>query len=188
MLGLTSVRGAILTLVPIAALLAPLVGGTASAHAQSAGGETSAALEEGRQGVSGLPLPRFVSLRAPKVNLRTGPGVRYPIDWVYSRAGLPLEVIDEFETWRQVRDWEGSVGWVHQSMLSGERKVMVRGKQRLLRREPDPASIGVAVLEPNVIADLERCVDAWCEIEVGDMSGWLRRIDLYGLYPDEAVN
>ena len=139
------------------------------------------------QGISGLPVPRFVSLRAPKVNLRTGPGVRYPIEWVYHRAGLPLEVIDEFETWRQVRDWEGSVGWVHQSMLSGERKVMVYGKDRLLRRDPSPAAVGVALLEPQVIADLRRCQDAWCEIGVGDKAGWLRRIDLYGLYPDETV-
>lgn len=137
--------------------------------------------------VSGLPLPRFVSLRAALVNLRTGPGVRYPIEWVYNRAGLPLEVVDEFETWRKVRDWEGSTGWIHQSMLSGERKVMVRGKQRLMRREPDPAAPGVALLEPQVLADLQRCDEAWCQIQVEDKSGWLRRIDLYGLYADEEI-
>ncbi len=143
--------------------------------------------EAQRQSESGLPLPRFVSLRAPKVNLRTGPGVRYPIDWVYNRAGLPLEIIDEFETWRRVRDWQGSAGWVHQSMLSGERRVMIRGKQRLLRDEPDPAAAGVALLAPGVIADLDRCIDAWCQIEVQEKIGWLRRIDVYGLYPDETV-
>ena len=137
--------------------------------------------------VSGLPLPRFVSLRAALVNLRTGPGVRYPIEWVYSRAGLPLEVVDEFETWRQVRDWEGSVGWIHQSMLSGERTVMVRGKQRLMRRDPDPAAPGIALVAPQVLAHLQRCIDAWCQIRVQDKSGWLRRIDLYGLYPDEDI-
>lgn len=150
--------------------------------------EGEAAVGEPGQGLSGLPLPRFVTLRAPKVNLRTGPGVRYPIDWVYNRAGLPLEVIDEFETWRQVRDWEGSVGWVHQSMLSGERKVMIRDKQRLLRRDPDPAAPGVALLAPGVLASLRSCADAWCLIEVGDTSGWLRRIEVFGLYPDEIVN
>ncbi len=149
--------------------------------------EGEAAPQTQRQGESGLPLPRFVSLRAPKVNLRTGPGVRYPIDWVYNRAGLPLEVVDEFETWRRVRDWEGSEGWVHQSMLSGERKVMIRGKQHLLRDEPDPASPGVALLAPGVIADLDRCIDAWCQIEVEEKIGWLRRIDVYGLYPEETV-
>jgi SH3-like domain-containing protein len=172
---------AALALSAIGAAVSPLVlGGPALAQSES---ETS-----DNPGVSGLPLPRFVSLRAPKVNLRTGPGVRYPIEWVYHRAGLPLEVIDEFETWRQVRDWEGSVGWVHQSMLSGERKVMVSGKERLLRRDPSPAAVGVALLQPQVIGDLRRCQDAWCEIGVGDKAGWLRRIDLYGLYPDEIIH
>jgi SH3-like domain-containing protein len=153
----------------------------------AAEGEPAPQAQAQRQGESGLPLPRFVSLRAPKVNLRTGPGVRYPIDWVYNRAGLPLEIIDEFETWRRVRDWEGSEGWVHQSMLSGERKVMVRDKQRLLRDEPDPAAAGVALLAPGVIAALDRCIDAWCQIEVQEKVGWLRRIDVYGLYPKESV-
>jgi len=119
--------------------------------------------------------------------MRTGPGLRYPIDWVYSRAGLPLEVIDEFETWRQVRDWEGSTGWVHQSMLSGERKVMVAGKQRLLRRKPDPTATGVALLEAGVIGTLQRCTDTWCRIEVKKTTGWLRRASLYGLYPNEVI-
>lgn len=136
---------------------------------------------------SGLPLPRFVSLRAPKVNLRTGPGVRYPIDWVYNRAGLPLEIVDEFGTWRRIRDWEGSEGWVHQSMLSGERMVMIRDKQRLLRKEPDPAAPGVALLAPGVIAGLDRCADAWCRIEVEQKIGWLRRLEIYGLYPEETI-
>jgi SH3-like domain-containing protein len=171
---------AVLTLSVTGLAVSPLViDAPALAQSESESGDN--------QGVSGLPVPRFVSLRAPKVNLRTGPGVRYPIEWVYHRAGLPLEVIDEFETWRQVRDWEGSVGWVHQSMLSGQRKVMVYGKDRLLRRDPSPAAVGVALLEPQVIADLRRCQDAWCEIGVGDKAGWLRRIDLYGLYPDESI-
>ncbi len=171
--------GAASALFMLAALSAPLSAQTA-ADKQAKAGEESL-------GASGLALPRFVSLRAPKVNLRTGPGVRYPIEWVYNRAGLPLEVLDEFETWRQVRDWEGSVGWVHQSMLSGERKVMVRDKQRLLRNKPDPAAAGVALLAPGVIANLERCADVWCFIEVQDTSGWVRRIDVYGLYPGESI-
>ncbi|MFQ5776256.1 MAG: SH3 domain-containing protein [Kiloniellaceae bacterium] len=159
-----------------------------AARAQS---ETGAAPQEqapaARLGRSGLPLPRFVSLRAPKVNMRTGPGIRYPIDWVYSRAGLPLEVIEEFETWRRVRDWEGSVGWVHQSMLSGERNAMVVGRQRLVRREPAPESAGVALVEAGVIGRLLGCDGGWCRIEVKGFEGWIRRSAVYGVYPDEAV-
>jgi SH3-like domain-containing protein len=140
-----------------------------------------------RTGPTGLPLPRFVTLRAPEVNMRTGPGVRYPIEWVYSRAGLPVEVIDEFETWRRVRDWEGSIGWVHQSMLSGDRKIMVIGHQRMLRRDPESEAVGAALLDPGVIAELNRCVGAWCEVKVKDLSGWLLRKEFYGVFPDEKV-
>ena len=124
--GGTCRPGAVLAACLTAGLLLGLLGADGMARAQS--DIVPAAKTQGD--VSGLPLPRFVSLRAALVNLRTGPGVRYPIDWVYNRAGLPLEVVDEFETWRKVRDWEGSIGWIHQSMLSGERKVMIRGKQR----------------------------------------------------------
>jgi SH3-like domain-containing protein len=137
--------------------------------------------------VSGLPLPRFVAVRAPKVNLRTGPGLRYPIDWVYTRPGLPLEVMDEFETWRRVRDWEGSIGWVHQNMLSGERQAMVVGKQRLLRREPAETAPGLALLEAGVIGRLSRCADGWCQVEVKGLAGWLREEEIYGVERGEVI-
>jgi SH3-like domain-containing protein len=81
-------------------------------------------------------LPRFVSLRASEVNLRTGPGIRYPIEWVFKRRDLPVEVVDEFESWRRIRDWEGTLGWVHQSMLRGRRTALVTGEPRVLRRAP----------------------------------------------------
>lgn len=152
-----------------------------SGHAQSDQGRAARAAGGDR------PLPRFVSLRAPKVNLRTGPGVRYPIEWVYARTGVPLEVIDEFDTWRRVRDWQGSTGWVHQSMLTGERGAMVIGGQRLLRREPREDASGVALVEPGVIGRLSRCRESWCRIEVKGFEGWLRREEFYGTYPDETV-
>jgi len=137
--------------------------------------------------VSGLPVPRFVAVRAPKVNLRTGPGLRYPIDWVYTRPGMPMEVMDEFETWRRVRDWEGSTGWVHQNMLSGERRAMVVGKQRLLRRAPEETAPGLALLEAGVIGGLSRCADGWCQIEVQGLAGWLREEEIYGVSPGEEI-
>jgi len=136
-------------------------------------------------GPSGLPLPRFVSLRGAEVNLRTGPGIRYPIDWVYRRRGLPVEVIDEFETWRRIRDYEGTMGWVHQSMLEGRRSVLVLGEQRVLRRTPETSAPGVARLDPGVIARLEGCEAAWCLLKVRGYDGWLRREAVFGLYPGE---
>ena len=140
-----------------------------------------------RPGRTGLPLPRFVSLRAPEVNLRTGPGVRYPIDWVYRRQGLPVEVIDEFKTWRRIRDHEGTMGWVHQSMLDGRRGVLVLDEIRALRRAPERDASMVARLEPGVVGGLDYCEGSWCQVTVRGLSGWLPRGTFYGLYSGEIV-
>jgi SH3-like domain-containing protein len=179
--AITALRASIrlgLGVVLLLAMLAPL-----PASAQSEGATADSAPRIGP--VSGLPLPRFVAMRAPKVNLRTGPGLRYPIDWVYARPGMPLEVMDEFETWRRVRDWEGSIGWVHQNMLSGERRAMVVGKQRLLRREPEETAPGLALVEAGVTGRLSRCESGWCRIEVKGFEGWLREEEIYGVGPGE---
>lgn len=138
---------------------------------------------------SGLPVPRYVSLRADEVNMRAGPGVQYPVEWVYKRTGLPVEIIAEFETWRKVRDWEGVQGWVHQSMLSGRRTFIVTGEQRAVRREPSAAADAAALAEPGVIGAFKNCDAAadWCEVEAGGHQGWLRRVDLWGVYRGEPV-
>jgi SH3-like domain-containing protein len=139
-------------------------------------------------GPSGLPLPRFVTLRAAEVNLRSGPGVRYPIEWVFTRRGLPVEVVDEFETWRRIRDWQGSEGWVHQSMLSGQRGAMVVGADRLLRRAPEPGAPAIAEVQVLLVGRLHNCRDGWCLIEAKGYEGWLRQGEIYGAYPDETFN
>ncbi len=159
---------------------------TAAPLAQDSGEQPGARQVE-RPGRTGLPLPRFVSLRAAEVNLRTGPGVRYPIDWVYRRRGLPVEVIDEFETWRRIRDHDGTTGWIHQSMLDGRRSVLVTGEVRVLRRAPEAGATGVALLEEGVIARLEGCDGDWCRVSVDRFGGWLRRGEVFGLYPEETL-
>lgn len=136
---------------------------------------------------SGLSVPRFVSLRADEVNVRTGPGVRYPVDWVLVRRNMPIEIIAEFDTWRKVRDWQGTEGWVHQSMLSGHRTVVVTGGVRVLRREPAPDAPAVAKVETGVIAQLLKCDGAWCRTEASGFRGWLRRSEMWGIYPDEKI-
>src|ERR1700745_1267941 len=75
----------------------------------------------------GLPVPRFVTLRSDQVNVRTGPGERYPIEWVFTRKGMPVEILAEFDVWRKIRDWQGTEGWVHQRMVTGNRAVIVKG-------------------------------------------------------------
>ena len=139
---------------------------------------------------SGLPLPRFVSLRASEVNMRTGPGVRYPVDWVYKRRQLPVEVIAEFGTWRKVRDGHGIQGWIHQSMLSSHRSLQITGRTRTLRAEAESQSGAVARAEPGVIGQLLECPESigWCRVKVGRFEGWLPRPEFWGAYPGEAVN
>ncbi|MCB9958251.1 MAG: SH3 domain-containing protein [Rhodospirillaceae bacterium] len=146
------------------------------------------------QSETGLPVPRFVTLRANEVNLRTGPGEQYPIDWIYVRAGLPVEVIGEFGNWRRIRDFEGIEGWVFHSLLSGQRNVMVQGEDiQPLQEEPADTARTVALVQPGVLGGLERCPPAdasdggWCFVDLEGRRGWLPRESLYGVYPFEEV-
>lgn len=138
---------------------------------------------------SGLPLPRFVSLRAGEVNMRSGPGVQYPVDWLYKRRHLPIEVIAEFQTWRKVRDHQGTQGWVHQTMLDGERTAIVLGRTRTLRAEADSNSRALARLEPDVIVRIAACPQGagWCRVRAAGFEGWIRRVELWGIRKDEAI-
>ena len=145
----------------------------------------AAARELERPGRTGLPIPRFVSLRKDIVNLRRGPGMRYPIDWVYQRRDLPVEVIDEFEIWRQIRDHDGTTGWVHQGLIKGERFLLIVGERRVLRRESTDESRALAMLEPGVLVRLNGCDHDWCRVEVDGLEGWMRRSDGFGVYPEE---
>jgi SH3-like domain-containing protein len=175
-----------------AALLAALSLGVASVGAcatvalaqQEGSGDSTRKVE--RPGRTNLPLPRFVSLRSTEVNLRRGPGTRYPIDWVYRRRDLPVEVVDEFDAWRQIRDHDGTIGWVHQSMIQGERYLMVVGERRALRRGPDEGARVLALLDPGVLCRLVRCENDWCSVEVARFEGWLKRSETFGTYPDES--
>jgi SH3-like domain-containing protein len=141
-------------------------------------------------GETGRPVPRFVSLRSDDVNVRTGPGLRYPVDWVYRRKHLPVEVIAEWDTWRKVRDWEGAVGWVHQSTLSVQRYALIMaptGQLRAMKREPAATAAAVAEAEPMVLGRILECQPQWCRLDVQGNRGWLPRTDLWGLYPTETL-
>ena len=146
-----------------------------------------APLASGGEAESESKLPRFVSLRSDQVNLRVGPGENYPIQWVLTRKEMPVEIIKEFEHWRMIHDWQGTEGWVHERMVSGKRTIAVKGGVRALHRLPDPASEIVARAEPGVFAHLIECRRAWCRIEAAGISGWVLRSDVWGVYPNEAV-
>ena len=151
------------------------------------GRETMGAAEPNESDTA-LKVPRFVSLHSDKVNLRTGPGRQYPIEWVLVRKDMPVEIIAQFEQWRRVREWDGTVGWVQEHMVTGKRYVVVaKGSVRPLHREPDGAAPLVARAEPGVVARLVECKGQWCRVETSDVAGWMRRADVWGVYPDETV-
>jgi SH3-like domain-containing protein len=138
---------------------------------------------------TGLPLPRFAALRSDEVNLRAGPGTRYPIEWIYKRRELPVEIEREFEVWRLVRDPDGVKGWVHQATLTGRRSFIVTGGDATLRREAQDTGPAVAILKPGVIGHIRACATAsdWCQVQAGDYRGYLRRGQIWGTLPGEAV-
>lgn len=139
--------------------------------------------------VTSLPTPRFVSLRSEEVNLRSGPGTRYPIEWVYKRRDLPVEILREFDVWRLVQDQDVLKGWVHQATLTGRRSFMITGADATLRHDPRDDASPVAVLKAGVIGQLRSCqaASSWCQVQAGGYRGYLRRNQFWGALPDEVV-
>lgn len=162
---------------------------TYNAHSQNTGS------------VTGLPIPRFVSLKAAETNLRKGPGAKYPISYVYKRKGYPMQVIDEFENWRKLKDKDDAEGWVHENLITGARNVeIVNNKyynavldypkianELILFRYPDEKSHAMLRAEIGAIGALKSCNQEWCKIRFADTSGWVRKINLWGVTTDELL-
>lgn len=144
------------------------------------------------QTASGLPVPRYVSLKSDHVNVRAGPTKDNDVAWVYTRAGLPVEITAEFENWRRVRDSEGAEGWVYHSLLSGRRTAVVTMKHKdelaplYDRAEADSAL--AARLQAGVVAKVRKCASGWCHIAGHGFDGWIEQERLWGVYADEQVN
>lgn len=146
------------------------------------------------KGSTGLPLPRFVSLKAEQVNVRIGPSTDYGVSWRYLKSGLPVEIIQEYENWRRIRDADGAEGWVNQSLLSGERTAVAAPWMRgngdsvyvMMRRDSMPSAAVTAKLEPGVIITLSECNGNWCRAETQGVSGWVSQAEIWGAYPGEA--
>lgn len=172
-------------------LAAAIAGGGAKAAEPEAGGPKAPGktVKNGKavSGQSGLPLPRYASLRANEVNVRTGPGVRYPVKWVFVRRDLPIEIIAEFSTWRKIRDWQGTEGWVHRSMVSGKRTVIITDAVQVMRREPSRWAPAVARVEAGVVAHILECGVDWCRVEAGGFSGWVKHGQFWGRGKGEQI-
>jgi len=141
--------------------------------------------------VSGLPLPRFVSLKSDRVNLREGPAKDHRTTWIFERAGLPVEITAEFETWRKIRDSEGTEGWVLHSLLSGRRTALIAPWKKdqvfTLFSRPSKTSSPTARLQPGVIASVKTCDGIWCRITGEGFDGYVEQADLWGVYANEKI-
>jgi SH3-like domain-containing protein len=140
---------------------------------------------------SGLPVPRFVSLKPDKVNVRAGPTRNHDVAWQFTRSGLPVEITAESDNWRRIRDWEGSEGWVYHSLLSGRRTAMVISKHKdelvpLFGSADDHGAV-LARLQPGVQASVRKCTGKWCHIGGSGFDGWIAQERLWGVYPNETV-
>ena len=174
-----ALKGVILAGLALTALLAPLA--TTDARANAAGG------------ASGLPLPRYVSLKSEKVYMRVGPGREYRIEWMYLKRGLPMEVIQEYDTWRKVRDSEGNEGWILHSLLSGDRTAIIApwekgGEYVAMRKAPSGTGDLVARVEPGVVATVAACRNGWCELRARGARGYVEQNRIWGVYPDESFD
>lgn len=136
---------------------------------------------------STLPIPRFVTLKANKVNFHVGPGTDYPTEWQYTRKGLPVEIIAEFGHWRLLRDIKGNQGWVHRSLLSGKRNVLVTESGVCqIHDEPNAETAVMGQVEKGVICKVVKCQKAWCYVQVAGVKGWIKRKNIWGTYPHEV--
>lgn len=130
--------------------------------------------------MTGLPLPRFATLKSKEVNVRAGPGKRYPIEWVFKRAQMPVQIVGEFEHWRKISDYQGAGGWVHRSMLSSLKSVIFIKEGFVLRDRPSFQSDPVAKIAPTVTGIIEECQGDWCLTSVGGTKGWVQKGYVWG--------
>src|ERR1700761_9284019 len=141
---------------------------------------------------SGLPVPRYVSLKSDHVNVRAGPTKDNDVAWVYTRSGLPVEITAEFENWRRVRDSEGAEGWVYHSLLSGRRTAVITMKNKddlaSLYENADKTSAITARLQAGVVAQVKHCAGNWCHVLGNGFDGWIEQPRLWGVYADEKVD
>jgi len=142
-------------------------------------------------GPSGLPVPRFVSLKRSKVNVRRGPSSEHKLAWIFRLKGLPVEIVAEFENWRRVRDSDGQEGWIYHSMLAGTRMVTVapwrKGAAVRLLDSPEQSAGVIANVSAGAVGNVEKCTGNWCRVKLGDYRGWVNQSMLWGVYPNEKL-
>jgi len=141
--------------------------------------------DPGKGPVTNLPVPRYVSLKTSDGNVRRGPSLEHRIDWVFRYPGMPLRITAEFEHWRRVEDNEGQGGWIYYTLLSGVRTVLVTEPKTELHQGPEARTAVIAIADEGVIGKLGPCTIDWCEISAGGETGWVEKLRLWGVDPEE---
>jgi SH3-like domain-containing protein len=152
----------------------------------SVAASASDALSKTIGAVTGLPIPRYASLARAQVNMRVGPGNQYPIEWTMTRRKMPVQIIDEFEVWRKVRDFEGVEGWVHSQMLSGRRSVIALKEGLMLRADHSFKAPPLARLQPTVVGVMDNCEKGWCFVRIQGYQGWVPHEYIWGVAMHEV--
>jgi SH3-like domain-containing protein len=147
----------------------------------------SASAAPGKGPVTGFDMPRYVSLKTDRANVRRGPALEHRVDWEFLRRDMPLRVVAEHGSWRRVQDMDDVSGWVHSALLSGRRTVIVtKGPESVLHKDADPTSPPVARIEQGVILTLQACRPTWCLLETDNHEGWMPKADLWGVDANET--
>ncbi|MCB9984040.1 MAG: SH3 domain-containing protein [Rhodospirillales bacterium] len=136
-----------------------------------------------------LPLPRFVSLHSSEVYVRSGPGQKYPVQWIFKKSGLPVEIVLEYDIWRKIKDYDGHEGWVHKSLLSGNRAGFIHSEDNIsIHKKPNEKSKILAYLEPEVLIEIDECTQGWCKVNASGYKGWMPQKFIWGVYETEEFD
>ncbi len=165
-----------------------LIGAPARAAGPGVIGEKPVIKEKTIRGKSGYLVPRFVSLAKDTVNVRTGPDSKYPILWVFKKAGLPVKVIAEYKDWRKIVDSEGASGWIWGPLLSSRRTGLILMDQQNLLKKPAADAPAAVIAEAGVIGRIRACRQGWCELDLKGFKGWLRQSHFWGALEGEVID
>ncbi|HAJ89499.1 MAG TPA: hypothetical protein DCM27_00560 [Rhodospirillaceae bacterium] len=155
-------------------------------HAESSPAPVAESAEPDQS--TGLPLPRFASLKSDNVYVRTGPSMDYPIKWIYKKEGLPVEILQEFDAWRKIKDPDGNIGWAHKILLSGKKTARITSDEPAIAYDDTEMERPVAKFEKGVIVGVDQCQKLMCRVHFAPYKGWIEKKYLWGVYGSDIFN
>jgi SH3-like domain-containing protein len=124
----------------------------------------------------------FRTLRYDMVNLRQGPSKDYPIKLFYNKKFLPVLIQDSSDNFRKIRDHENNSGWIHLSQLTKKKAAIVTGGDLIMFKSATIYSNPIAILKEGRLIKIDKCKNNWCKGKSGDLKGWVKKENLWGLF------